>query len=225
MNALRPGMPTLPARMAALPIDDRGFPVPFFVAYVNGKPDHRISDPAKKHICMKHARCWLCGQPLGRELVFTIGPMCMVNRVSSEPPQHRECAEFAARACPFLSRPHAKRREAGVPECVRTAPGEGLRRNPGVTLVYEASSFKPWLVDNGYLFRLGEPVKLSFFAEGRQATRDEVDEAIRTGLPLLEEAVARQEADEGPFCGARGELFRQSALAKLLLDEFLPRAA
>jgi hypothetical protein len=34
--------------------------------------------------------------------------------MSAEPPSHRECAEYAVRACPFLTRPLAVRNERGL---------------------------------------------------------------------------------------------------------------
>jgi hypothetical protein len=43
-------------------------------------------------------------------------------------------------------------------------------------------------VDNGNLFQIGEPDLVEFFAQGRIATRAEVDVSVTTGLPLLEEA-------------------------------------
>ena len=45
MTEIRPGLPPLTGHLTRLPIDERGFPVPYFVAIVDGKPDHRIIDP------------------------------------------------------------------------------------------------------------------------------------------------------------------------------------
>src|ERR1041385_5281600 len=110
MNTLRPGLPELPPKMRALPIDKRGFPVPFFVAMVDGEPDHRMVEPRAVKVCVEQRRCWICGGQLGVFKSFTVGPMCAINRISAEPPAHFECARYSATACPFLSRPHAHRR-------------------------------------------------------------------------------------------------------------------
>ena len=76
----------LPHRMRKLPISDRGFPVPRFVPWINGQPEFRGFDGEHLSRCVKLKRCWLCGEPLGKFMAFVIGPMCAVNRVSSEPP-------------------------------------------------------------------------------------------------------------------------------------------
>ena len=70
----------IPDRMRRLKISDEGFPVPWFVGYVDGKPDFRTMDGDKLIIAVRHKRCWMCGQPLGKHLTFAIGPMCTVNR-------------------------------------------------------------------------------------------------------------------------------------------------
>lgn len=183
---LRKGLPPMPARMRSLPVDKRGYPVPFFVAWVDGEPDFRAMDGRRMRTCIEQHRCWLCGHPLGRAFVFVAGPMCGVNRVSSEPPSHVDCAEFAVKACPFLTLPKAQRRDVNMPDGAREPGGIMITRNPGVALIWTTRSYKKERWPNGLLFRMGEPTAISFWAEGRAATRAEIDESIRTGLPALE---------------------------------------
>src|SRR5258708_39459955 len=95
----------IPQRMARLPISPTGFPVPWFVAWVDGVPDFRVIGPDKIVQAVKRNLCWLCGQPKGIHHAFVIGPMCAINRTISEPSSHLECAQFAAVACPFLANP------------------------------------------------------------------------------------------------------------------------
>src|ERR1041385_2432550 len=97
----RTDLPELPARLRKLPVE-RGYPVPWFVAFVDGHYDFRVIGPGKIARAVQENRCWICGDTLGSYLCFPIGPMCAINRVTSEPPSHRECAEWSARACPFL---------------------------------------------------------------------------------------------------------------------------
>src|SRR5215831_3288717 len=111
---LRSELTELPRRLKALPVDARGYPVPWFVAWHDGVPDFRIADTAKWRRAVRERRCWVCGDRLGRYLAFVIGPMCGINRTTTEPPLHRECAEWSVMNCPFLVRPHAKRRENGI---------------------------------------------------------------------------------------------------------------
>ena len=175
----------MPDRIRALPIcPTRLVPVPFFVDYVDGKPEFRAADGRKLVRCVKESLCWVCGQKLGNDRSFLLGPMCAVNRTSAEPPSHRECAEFSARACPFLTKPHMRRREGGLPEEAGCA-GVMIKRNPGCMAIW-TSDFK--LFDDGsggVLFTVGEPTAVSWWAEGRTATRQEVLESVTTGIPIL----------------------------------------
>lgn len=185
----------LPPRMARLPISSTGFPVPKFVHWTDGVPDFRVIEPGWVAKCFNARLCWICGEPLGRFLTFVIGPMCAVNRVSSEPPSHRECALYAAKACPFLSQPRMRRNEKGLPEDGYTA-GNAVMHNPGVSLVYTAHDYKP-ISDGkgGVLFELGKPVTCEFYRESRLATREEVLGAIDKGLPILKD-MAQSEGRE-----------------------------
>jgi len=220
--ALRPELPTLPERIKRLPVDPaRGYPVPWFVEWVDGKPDFRIMSHEKLlKIVGGEKRCWTCGQPLGRYLAFVIGPMCAVNRISAEPPSHFECAVFSAKACPFLSRPRAHRREAGKPEGLMDAAGTMIARNPGVALVWVTRSYR--VIDtraqhtSRYLFQVGDPAHVFAFAQGRQATKEEVAQSIDSGLPLLEQACELENTPERQ-AGARQDLARQVILARQLL--------
>src|SRR5215467_7036859 len=99
----------MPLRFHKLPISENGFPVPKFVSFIDGKPDFRVVDGRYVLEAIKRRLCWLCGETLGRYMSFVIGPMCAVNRVSSEPPSHFECAQFAVQACPFLTQPRRPR--------------------------------------------------------------------------------------------------------------------
>jgi hypothetical protein len=174
----------LPDRMKHLPLNDQGFPVPFFVPWIDGKPEFRGFDGEKLGICVRHKRCWLCGEPLGKNMVFTIGPMCAVNRVSAEPPSHYDCAHYAAMACPFLTQPRMRRNEKDMPEHLDPA-GIMLKRNPGCTLLWVTHNYKPFKAPGGALFNVGNPVRVEFYAEGRKATHDEVMASIDSGMPIL----------------------------------------
>lgn len=189
---------TLPARMKSLPIDERGYPIPFFVAYVDGKPEFRAMDMAKFLAAIKQKLCWVCGEKLGVHVAFVAGPMCGINRTSPEPPSHRECAEWSAINCPFLNNPRAVRREDddhNNQKFREMAPGFAITRNPGVAMVWitrEFDVYNPGIGGPGYLIEMGEPEEVLFFREGRKATRAEVVESVESGLPKLE-AVAVQE--------------------------------
>lgn len=203
----------MPPRIAALPLDPRGFPVPWFVA----GGDHRVVDSRKFGPALKRRLCWICGQPLGRNLAFLIGPMCAITRTISEPPAHLECCEYTVRACPFLSRPHMHRRAAGLPEGAQFASGFGIRRNPGATCIWITRSFSPFREGAGLLFRLGDPIELRWYAEGRPATAQEVHASVYSGLPLLyETAHAQDDARRDPEHRAEYHLAAAVARASAL---------
>lgn len=203
----RPELPPPPPSIARLPTD-RGYPVPWFVAWIDGRPEFRVADAAKIALAVRDRLCWVCGGPLSHRVAYLIGPMCVVNRVSAEPPSHPGCAEYSVRACPFLSRPAMVRREGGLPE-EGESPGVMIRRNPGVTCLWttRAPGATPFRDGPGLLFRLWTPTALSWWCEGRTATRAEVLASVESGLPSL---LGMAEA-EGP--GAEAELQRMRAEA------------
>lgn len=213
-TAMRPELEALPERMAHLPVDKRGFPVPWFVAWVNGEPEFRAMDPQKWARAVRERLCWVCGGQCGRWLTFVIGPMCGVNRTSSEPGCHRECARWSARNCPFISRPQMVRREDEVFSANHeNIAGVMIPRNPGVTALWTSDKFSIFRDDkNRPLIHLGDPDSVEWWALGRPANRAEVEESIRTGLPLLEEVAQQQE-------GAMDELRKMHAAFLPLLPE------
>lgn len=182
----------MPERIRRLPLDQRGFPIPKFVEWIDGAPDFRLMSTEHFAACMHHRRCWICGEPLGVNMAFVIGPMCGINRLSPEPPSHRDCARFAARNCPFLSQPMARRRERNMPEH-RVVAGTMIERNPGVCAVWVTKGYRTFKPDGGgVLFLIGDPVAVEWYAQGRAATRAQIDRSVVTGYPLLEAEAARQ---------------------------------
>jgi hypothetical protein len=231
--------PDLPERMKALPRDDRGFPVPWFVAWIlNGvdpakamaddmydvkdkfrpdsTPDFRVIAPRAREVALMERRCWVCGNVLGRFTCYVIGPMCAINRTTSEPGSHRECAEFSARNCPFLANPRMRRNEKNLPEA-GFVEGNHLDRNPGATCLWITDKApKPFRVSTGgFLIRIPEPTEVLWFASGRAATREEVVGSIDSGIHHLIGAAAQ----EGP------EAIAELANMKDIAMKYLPEAA
>jgi hypothetical protein len=200
MPTIRPELEALPARLRKLPLDERGYPVPWFVAWTDeGKPEFRAMDGQKFVRAIQEKLCWVCGERLGVHVCFVAGCMCGVNRTSAEPPCHVECAQWSARNCPFLSNPQMVRREDAVVDNAKfreETAGFAIARNPGVTMLWITRSYEvfrdPVHADRRYLIQMGEPERVEWCKEGRPATRAEVDESIATGLPNLE-ALARTE--------------------------------
>lgn len=220
MTSPRPNLPPIPPRVALLPLNERGYPVPWFVAWVrpyvaegvpemvpcssrdeDARPDFRVIRAGAISSAMRDDLCWICGERLGTYRAFVIGPMCAVNRVSSEPPSHEDCARFAAMACPFLTVPKMERREGHLPAARHETPGIAIDRNPGAALVWftnrgRYSIFPARRPDGvgGVLFSVGEPTAVEWYAEGQRATRKQALASVESGLPILREMAEK----EGP---------------------------
>jgi hypothetical protein len=205
--------------MAQLPKDKHHRPVPWFVAWVDGQPDFRIIKPDAPSVAVDRGKCWVCGQrwpdrQAGR--AFVIGPMCVVNHISAEPPSHYSCALYSALHCPFLATPGMQRRERHLPQDTTDPPGTFVRRNPGVACVYVVR-YNAWSViktRTGPLFDIGDPVRVEWFAEGRQATRAEVMASLESGLPILHGQVCQGTPGSRAACA---ELDRQYEAALQLV--------
>lgn len=201
-NPLRPGLPALPPMMRDLPIDARGYPMPAFVHVdEDGVPDHRIAEAAYMARAVRAGLCWICGKPLGDLLAFLVGPVSLFTRVTPEPAMHGQCATYAARACPFLTRPRAQRREANLPEGHVPPAGEMLKDNPQVVVQWLARSFSVEVQNMGGgrhapLFHIPEPLALLWFCEGRAATQAEVGAAVNAATAKLD-ALARADGPQG----------------------------
>jgi hypothetical protein len=197
----------MPDRIKKLPVSPTGFPVPWFVAFIDGDPDFRVIRKNGVFIAFKYKKCWICGEPLGRTFAMGLGPMCAINRTISEPPAHRECMIYACKACPFLANPRMRRNAHELPENYQNAPGNGIKRNPGAFAVWCTRGYRPFSVPGGgILFTFDDPTEVLWFAEGRAATRAEVEASIYSGLPLLE-----AEAIKDPQPGAMEALRRMTA--------------
>jgi hypothetical protein len=187
----------LPARMLRLPVDARGYPVPYFVSWLDGSgvptkrgqgtPDFRVVNPETIVQCHTDGRCWVCGQPMGSYKAFVIGPMNVLSRTSSEPPSHGDCADFSARACPFLIHPREKRRDNRMPDVWHKPPGEVIPCNPRLAIVWTVKRYQLVQVNGRIVFDIGTPEHVKWYTEGRLATRAEVLASIGSGLPTLYE--------------------------------------
>lgn len=195
----------VPPRMAALPTDKHGRPVPWFVAWIDGQPDFRVIRPGGIQQALKQRKCWLCGGRMGPNTAFVIGPMCVVNRNTAEPGSHLSCAKYAAVACPFLSNPSMRRRETGKPQDAHNPAGTMIGRNPGACAVWVSRRWSTWSPGRGQiLIDIGDPVAVHWFAQGREATRSEVVASIESGLPLLRAEAERSCDRAGALAALEG---------------------
>lgn len=76
-----------------------------------GKADFRVLDMRRQILCIRNRQCGICGQLLGKFVAFIGGPQSGESHVFTDPGMHRQCAEFAASVCPFISRETAMYRD------------------------------------------------------------------------------------------------------------------
>ena len=80
-----------------------GLPVPFTVAWENGKPDFRKTDINNIARCVNFGLCAICGHKLGLMAYYLGGPLCAENHLFNDPAMHEDCARQAMQLCPFVS--------------------------------------------------------------------------------------------------------------------------
>ncbi len=165
--------PMVSRRFRHLLHDTNGFPIPWHVAVIAGRPAFGLLRDRAVEIASSENRCWVCGHRLGTYLGFAGDVATAITRVALQPPSHRDCLLEAI--------------ELGIP----------AMRSPGVRLVWVTRNYDPAVADDGRttIWRLGPPRSTRWFLDGRAATHDEVSEAMAEQLPaLFESAHARGEA-------------------------------
>jgi len=97
----------MPARIARLPRDPRGYPIPWNVLRANGTAFFTVNDDRRHWIAIRRGLCPICGEALGRWKWFVGGPRSAFdpNGWYSDLPGHRECIEFSLQTCPYLAAP------------------------------------------------------------------------------------------------------------------------
>ena len=102
-----------PARIARLPHDPRGYPIPWNVLRrKNGEPVFTANDDTKHWAAIRQELCPICGERLGRWRWFTGGPASAFdpNGWYIDLPAHHECAQYSLQVCPYLAMPKYLRR-------------------------------------------------------------------------------------------------------------------
>lgn len=74
----------------------------------DGSPDFKVMNEDNRVRCFEKNWCHLCGLRMWPPYAFIGGPLCVEHRSFVDGPMHVDCAEYAARVCPFLSSPTGK---------------------------------------------------------------------------------------------------------------------
>lgn len=89
----------------------KGWPVPYTILwpeYPAGAPDWTTADTARIAQCLDRRLCGVCGQKLEQRVAFIGGAQgkqpeeIAAMAAFFDPAMHNECAEYAAKVCPFL---------------------------------------------------------------------------------------------------------------------------
>lgn len=132
----------IPSVMKGLKRDKRGYPIPFFVGYIKGKPEFRFLDPKKKLLCLEENLCSICGQPLKRnEFYFISGPAGLANRTSSDTPMHLQCAEYSLQVCPYLHYRNFERREDELSKEIQLQPSAIIPEKPNALYLIRSNCY------------------------------------------------------------------------------------
>lgn len=101
MRTLSSDIP-IPERLLERPRTENNYPTLFTTAYVDGKPDLRLSEQELREQCFHQKLCGICGQKLDYWMYFVTGELGVKNRIFADPPNHLECLNYAMLVCPFL---------------------------------------------------------------------------------------------------------------------------
>lgn len=98
----------MPDRIARLPKDKRGYPIPWNVQI--GKDDtplFTVNDQEKHFEALLRQLCPICGERLGKWKWFVGGILSAFDPRGAyyDLPGHHECETFALQVCPYLSMP------------------------------------------------------------------------------------------------------------------------
>lgn len=157
----------LPPRIAALPRDRRGYPIPFIVLRdADGNPEFTVNDTALLWRAIRENLCHVCGQALDDRPWFIGGPgAALLNGdrgVYRDGPLHHECMRFAARVCPHLI--HHLAKPVALDPIVARLGEQGIRAVnntviPGVPDIFVAVQGFRYEVTVGPYFQVPKPFR------------------------------------------------------------------
>ncbi|MFG2681284.1 hypothetical protein [Streptomyces sp. NPDC048392] len=110
-------LPPVPGRIAGLPRDPRGYPVPAENLWQQGKPQLAVQDFRRCGALYAHGACAVCGLPLtpGETLYRLFSHDEAEQTVKQDAckradgPGHRDCMIFSGATCPFFATAGARR--------------------------------------------------------------------------------------------------------------------
>lgn len=179
--------------MAKLPLDKRGYPVPWNIMRdKEGTPHFTINDHRKAKQCVVEQRCPICGDELGATRWFCGGPISAFHERGAyfDQPMHDECVHYAIQVCPYLAAPkYAGRIDTGTLKPENTPEGmlfldpTVLPDRPEVFVLVEAigNTVRREVIDRMeqfYLTPLKPYVNIEIWRHGAQVRHDDAKALI-----------------------------------------------
>lgn len=96
----------LPTKMQDLPVDVRGFPIPYIIWRDQaGKPHFKINDDYRVEVAISNDLCAICGKKMNNDKWLIGGPDSAFhpNGAYIDTPNHHECGQYALQVCPYLA--------------------------------------------------------------------------------------------------------------------------
>jgi hypothetical protein len=103
----------MPPRIAKLPQDHRGYPIPVSVLRDReGRPHFTINDEQVNKSIRSEYRCGICGEKLDGDVWFVGGPASAFHAQGRyfDSAVHHDCGQYALKVCPYLAVPSYGRR-------------------------------------------------------------------------------------------------------------------
>ena len=115
-----------PDRIAKLPKDKRGYPIPWNVTRdADGEPLFTVNNDHKHWQALREALCPICGETLEATAVWIGGPQSAFHPKGTyfDLPAHCECAHYALQVCPYLAARHWTEGRVTVPKNAKLPEG------------------------------------------------------------------------------------------------------
>jgi hypothetical protein len=123
--------------MRNLPLDARGYPVPYVVECdISGKPLFIVNSAERNAICIHRKLCPICGERLTKELWYVGGPQSALHPQGCylDSAMHHECMAYALQVCPYLAMSRSAARDAVIDKLQTRLPEVKLLVDPTIDM-------------------------------------------------------------------------------------------
>lgn len=175
-----PDQVPMPARIAARPRDERGYPVPAITPWPDGSPAFAQQGSFRTMICLAERRCTICGTKMRPGPVYRVVSDDLVDNIALaldagkrymnlapafEGPGHLICMLYSAIVCPYLASPGA-RRQSPTTVAGEHIPRGDPRGTEGAVVGFDSYRWQIRAGADGIEIFFGQPVDMLSYANG-----------------------------------------------------------